>query len=111
MLSKAGILQLGNYFIALLRIDSPFQGAGFRLQKPLNPLSLCDFPLLGSRLAPAQPLNPSQQTLTAPSRGTRPALHYASTAAIFKENLADVPPRRLMPPGPASLRVMRIISP
>ena len=26
MLSKAGILQSGYYFIVLLRIDSPFQG-------------------------------------------------------------------------------------
>ena len=47
---------------------------------PLNPLSLRDFPLSGGH-----------------------RLHYipagGSTAAIFKENLADVPPRRLMPPG------------
>ena len=54
--------------------------AGWRLPKPLNPLSLRDFPLSGGH-----------------------RLHYipagGSTAAIFKENLADVLPRRLMPPG------------
>ena len=47
---------------------------------PLNSLSLRDFPLSGGH-----------------------RLHYipagGSTAAIFKENLADVPPRRLMPPS------------
>ena len=47
MLSKAGILQLGNYFIALLRIDSPFQGAGFRLQKSLNPYRCATSPFQG----------------------------------------------------------------
>ena len=49
---------------------------------PLNPLSLRDFPLSGGH-----------------------RLHYipagGSTAAIFKENLADVPPRRLMQAKPA----------
>ena len=89
MLSKAGILQLGNYFIALLRIDSPFQGAGFRLQKPLNPLSLCDFPLLGSRLAPAQPLNPSRlryngHSEESPSGELPAAVDVATGVRIFR---------------------------
>ena len=54
--------------------------AGWRLPKPLNPLSLRDFPLSGGY-------------------GLRFATAGGSTAAIFKENLADVLPRRLMPPG------------
>ena len=62
---------------------------------------------VGGRLAPAvgkangKIFNPSQlrwQPLLGAYR-----LHYipagGSTAAIFKENLADVPPRRLMPPS------------
>ena len=56
--------------------------ARWRLQSPLNPQSLRDFPLSGGH-----------------------RLHYipagGSTAAIFKENLADVPPRRLMHAKPA----------
>ena len=63
-----------------ISVPGEFHEAGFRLQKPLNPLSLRDFPLSGGH-----------------------RLHYipagGSTAAIFKENLADVPPRRLMPPS------------
>ena len=63
-------------------VPGEFHEAGFRLQKPLNPLSLRDFPLSGGH-----------------------RLHYipagGSTAAIFKENLADVPPRRLMHAKPA----------
>ena len=60
------------------------------------------FPYLRwGRLAPAQPLNPLSLRDFPLSGGY--GLHYipagGSTAAIFKENLADVPPRRLMPPS------------
>ena len=80
MLSKAGILQLGNYFIALLRIDSPFQGAGFRLQKPLNPSRLQRHPLPGAH-------------------GLRYASAGTSIASISFRNLADTPVRRVTAPG------------
>ena len=61
-------------------VPGEFHEAGWRLPKPLNPLSLRDFPLSGGY-------------------GLRYASAGGSTAAIFKENLADVPPRRLMPPS------------
>ena len=69
-----------HLFVNTISREIHLARAGWRLPEPLNPLSLRDFPLSGGH-----------------------RLHYipagGSTAAIFKENLADVPPRRLMPPG------------
>ena len=69
-----------HLFVKIISRENHLERAGWRLPKPLNPQSLRDFPLSGGH-----------------------RLHYipagGSTAAIFKENLADVPPRRLVAPG------------
>ena len=69
-----------HLFVNTISREIHLARAGWRLPEPLNPLSLRDFPLSGGY-------------------GLRYASAGGSTAAIFKENLADVPPRRLMPPS------------
>ena len=77
------------------RLPPPLQGAGFRLQKPLNPSRLQRHPLPGAH-------------------GLRYASAGTSVASISFRNLAGTPVRRLMPPifrfAPAGVSAIRFPS-